>query len=85
MRIALLMVVTGLLLVGCGGAPLFPLASTYPWKCVMRDSQGDLFLGIDRDRQAAIDEAQRRCRRGSAFKQSCKAENSVCQQLPEPD
>ncbi len=85
MRSKLLVLVTSLSVGGCGGAPLFPLASTYPWKCVLRDSKGDLFLGIEPERQAAVDEAHRQCLGGSVYKLSCKAENSHCAQLPNPD
>lgn len=85
MRRGALLLVIGLSVAGCGGAPLFPLASSYPWKCVLRDSKGDLFFGIDEDHQIAVKEAHRQCLAGSSFRQSCRVENSYCEQLPPTD
>lgn len=85
MKNGIALLILGLSLCGCSGGPLFPLASTYPWRCVMRDGKGDLFFGIDEGRQSAIDEAQRQCLAGSALRPTCKAENVYCEQLPPID
>ena len=77
----ILTVSLGFALSGCGGG--FPLSPTLAndWNCIARDSNGNPYFGIARDKQAAVDKARWQCVSGSPYKQSCKAEPAYCEQL----
>ena len=85
MKIPAILLAVGVSIAGCGGEPLFPLASTYPWKCVTRDGKGDLFFGIDDQQDGAAGEAYLQCLAGSSIKHSCKQQSAYCEQLPSVD
>lgn len=85
MKIPAMVLVVGMCVAGCNGEPLFPLASTYPWRCVTRDGKGDLFFGIDDDQETAASEALRQCLAGSSIKHSCRQQSAYCEQLPPID
>lgn len=85
MKVPVILLAVGVSIAGCSGEPLFPLAATYPWKCVTRDGKGDLFFGIDDEQDGAAGEAHRQCLAGSSIKHSCKQQSAYCEQLPSID
>jgi hypothetical protein len=51
------------------------------WKCAVRDSNGNPYFGVAKDKKAAAEKARWQCVSGSPYKQSCNAETSHCEQL----
>ena len=81
MKIHLLLLSTGLTLLGCSEDLLRPPWMKNDWKCVVRDSNGNLYSGIDTNKNVAMERARFQCVSGSPYKMSCKTEPPDCEQL----
>ncbi len=66
---------------GCGSDPLVPGWMKGDWKCAVRDSNGNPYFGVDRDKQSALEKARWQCVSGSPYKQSCQPEPASCIQM----
>ena len=73
---ALLVVLTA-----CGRDSLMLGGIRGDWKCSVRDSNGNPFFGVDKDKKSALDKANWQCVSGSPYKQSCTPEPAYCEQL----
>ncbi|MCU0736077.1 MAG: hypothetical protein MUF20_11250 [Methylotetracoccus sp.] len=69
------------LLSSCSNDPLVPAWMRGDWKCAVRDSNGNPYFGVAKDKKAAVEKARWQCVSGSPYKQSCNAETSHCEQL----
>lgn len=78
-----LLMLTGwiVLLASCANDPTVPAWMQGDWKCTVRDSNGNPYFGVARDRNAAAEKARWQCISGSPYKQSCGAEPSSCEQF----
>lgn len=81
MKNRLLLLSIGLTLWACGRDPLLSPWMENDWKCSARDSNGNPYFGVGKDKNEAIEKARWQCVSGSPYKQSCTVEASTCEQL----
>jgi hypothetical protein len=81
MKLPTLLFSGGVVIFGCSPVSLKPPWMQNDWKCVVRDSNGNLFSGIDSTKDTAIERARFQCVSGSPYKMSCQDQPPDCEQL----
>lgn len=77
----LLVLAALLVMSACADSSLLGGAMKGDWKCSVRDSNGNPFFGVGKDKKTALERANWQCLSGSPYKQSCAPDPEYCEQM----